>query len=208
MNRAKASSLTIVQTAVVSRIGCRLFLMDATVAVEEVPWGSLGQADAAGVKLTRRWLIGIGCRRGPASPSPRNYDPRYDHRRLLLRWLARCEHPLIRDPAPAGGQHRGGGGAEPPQRQWEARQPRPGPLRHSSVIAGDTTPKPMVPRPLARTHTSGLIERIPLALTVERPCENELPHSGYRHLADKDEAAGSSPARPTNRLVTSGNAGH
>src|SRR5215217_4146469 len=49
MDRAKASSLTIVQTAVVSRIGCRLFLMDATVAVEEVPCGSLGQADAAGV---------------------------------------------------------------------------------------------------------------------------------------------------------------
>jgi hypothetical protein len=33
------------------------------------------------------------------------------------------------------------------------------------------------------------------------------PHSGYRHLADKDEGAGSSPARPTNRPVTSGNAG-
>jgi hypothetical protein len=28
-------------------------------------------------------------------------------------------------------------------------------------------------------------------------CRNGGPHSGYRHLADKDEAAGSSPARPT-----------
>jgi hypothetical protein len=32
------------------------------------------------------------------------------------------------------------------------------------------------------------------------------PHSGYRHLADKDEAAGSSPARPTIPGLTCGNA--
>src|SRR4029453_16366882 len=31
------------------------------------------------------------------------------------------------------------------------------------------------------------------------------PHSGYRHLADKDEVPGSSPGRPTTQHLTSGN---
>jgi hypothetical protein len=30
-------------------------------------------------------------------------------------------------------------------------------------------------------------------------CRNGGPHSGYRHLADKDEAGGSSPPRPTTK---------
>ena len=38
--------------------------------------------------------------------------------------------------------------------------------------------------------------------------ENSGPHGAHLKIADKDEAAGSSPARPTNRLVTSENAGH
>jgi hypothetical protein len=38
-------------------------------------------------------------------------------------------------------------------------------------------------------------------------CRNGGPHSGYRHLADKDEAGGSSPPRPT-PFLTSANAGH
>ena len=44
-------------------------------------------------------------------------------------------------------------------------------------------------------------------MTVERDLqEYGRPHSGYRHLADKDEAAGSSPARPTTPLLSCGNA--
>jgi hypothetical protein len=39
-------------------------------------------------------------------------------------------------------------------------------------------------------------------------CKNAGLHSGEPSIADKDEAAGSSPARPTNWPVTSGNAGH
>jgi hypothetical protein len=52
-------------------------------------------------------------------------------------------------------------------------------------------------RRIGRTHTSGPIERIPFALTVGRDLGKGGPHSGYRHLADKDEAGGSSPPRPT-----------
>jgi hypothetical protein len=37
-------------------------------------------------------------------------------------------------------------------------------------------------------------------------CAKGRPHSGYRHLADKDEGAGSSPARPTTSGLTCGNA--
>jgi hypothetical protein len=38
-------------------------------------------------------------------------------------------------------------------------------------------------------------------------CENGAWHSGSLHFADKDEAAGSSPARPTTPGLTGGN-GH
>jgi hypothetical protein len=53
------------------------------------------------------------------------------------------------------------------------------------------------PKRCARTQTSGPVERIPLAPTVgsdlrERRSAQRLPHS-----ADKDEAGGSSPPRPT-----------
>jgi hypothetical protein len=53
------------------------------------------------------------------------------------------------------------------------------------------------PKRCARTQTSGPVERIPLAPTVgsdlrERRSAQRLPHS-----ADKDEAKGSSPPRPT-----------
>jgi hypothetical protein len=58
-----------------------------------------------------------------------------------------------------------------------------------------------------RTHTCMPIELITLAPTSGATWGNGGPHSGYRHLADKDEAGGSSPGRPTHRL-TSENAGH
>ena len=53
------------------------------------------------------------------------------------------------------------------------------------------------PSAVPRTHTSVPVEPIPLASTVgshrrERPSAQRLPHS-----ADKDEAGGSSPPRPT-----------
>jgi hypothetical protein len=59
------------------------------------------------------------------------------------------------------------------------------------------------------------IERIPPRrlnrylepLRSSATCAKGGPHSGYRHLADKDEAAGSSPARPTTPALTSPNAG-
>ena len=51
---------------------------------------------------------------------------------------------------------------------------------------------------VARTHTSGPVEHIPWAPTVGCDLgEWRCAHSGYRHLADKDEAGGSSPPRPT-----------
>ena len=37
--------------------------------------------------------------------------------------------------------------------------------------------------------------------------ENDLPHSGSLHFADKDEVGGSSPPRPTIRPSSSGNSG-
>jgi hypothetical protein len=59
------------------------------------------------------------------------------------------------------------------------------------------------------------IERIPPRrlnrylepLRSSATCAKGGPHSGYRHLADKDEAGGSSPPRPTTPALTSPNAG-
>src|ERR1044071_5181461 len=80
----------------------------------------------------------------------------------------------------------------------------PTPNRRPGLLLNPVPPSATSYQPQAHQRAS---PSVPLDKARPHGCTKGGPHSGYRHLADKDEVAGASPARPTTQPVTSGNAG-